>query len=89
MFVHSAVAVNNLGLDQVDFLRGLSLEDKLENMRHVNNLGRSAGAAWGVGDVMRWAENIVSGFEQCLLVELMTYTRTRTTQARSKSRVSP
>lgn len=44
----------------MDFLRGRSLEAKLEALRHVNNLGREVGERWEVDSVMRWDRNEVS-----------------------------
>jgi hypothetical protein len=44
----------------MDFSKGKSLEEKLEAMRHVNNIGREVGRPWGIEGVMRWDRNQVS-----------------------------
>lgn len=60
MFVHSAVASSGVSVRDMAFLRGKSLETKMEDMTHVKNLGRSVGAVWGIGNVARSDENPVS-----------------------------
>lgn len=59
LFVHEAIGTSSK-LKDLDFLRGRSLEDKLEALRHVNNLGREVGGPWGIDSVMRWDRNQVS-----------------------------
>jgi hypothetical protein len=59
MFVHEAIG-SSTQLKDMDFLRGKSLEEKLEALRHVNNIGREVGLAWGIEGVMRWDRNQVS-----------------------------
>ncbi|EIW71678.1 hypothetical protein TREMEDRAFT_60601 [Tremella mesenterica DSM 1558] len=59
LFVHSALPTSG-SLRNVDFLRGETLDKKLDNMRHVNNLGRTVGDHWHVGEVMRWDKNPTS-----------------------------
>jgi hypothetical protein len=55
MFLHSALGSDGAAqkVYEVDFLRGKDIDTKLDNLRHVNNLGRTVGDAWKVGDVMR------------------------------------
>ncbi|ORY34897.1 hypothetical protein BCR39DRAFT_447387, partial [Naematelia encephala] len=61
MFLHSALAAvssqRGLGLRDLDFLRGRSLQEKLDALRDAQNLGREVGSNWSVLDVMRWDEN--------------------------------
>lgn len=57
LFVHEAVGSSSSKLKDIDFLRGRSLEEKLEALRHVNNLGREVGRPWDVQSVMRWDRN--------------------------------
>lgn len=59
LFVHEAVGTST-ELKDLDFLRGKTLEEKLEALRHVNNLGREVGDRWGIDGVMRWDRNAVS-----------------------------
>lgn len=59
LFVHEAIGTSSK-LKDLEFLRGRSLEDKLEALRHVNNLGREVGGQWGIDSVMRWDRNQVS-----------------------------
>lgn len=59
LFVHEAIGSSSK-LKDLDFLRGRSLEDKLEALRHVNNLGREVGSQWAIDSVMRWDRNQVS-----------------------------
>ena len=59
LFVHSSI-MSCAELRGMDFLRGRSLENKLEAMRVEVNLGREVGTPWGVYDVMRWDRNGVS-----------------------------
>jgi hypothetical protein len=66
LFVHSSLPNSNT-LKDVDFLRGRSLEAKLEAMRHVNNLGREVGGRWGLEEVMRWDRNQVSSCDFCFV----------------------
>jgi len=61
LFVHEAVGTST-ELKDLDFLRGKTLEEKLEALRHVNNLGREVGDRWGIDGVMRWDRNAVSRF---------------------------
>ena len=58
MFVHSSIA-SSAELKNLDFLRGRSLENKLEAMRVTLNIGREVGNKWRIGDVMRWDRNEV------------------------------
>lgn len=58
MFVHSSIATSS-ELRSLDFLRGRSLENKLEAMRMAQNVGREVGTPWGVYDLMRWDRNEV------------------------------
>lgn len=39
---------------------GGDIEERLENLVHLNNLGREVGSAWKLQDVMRWQSNVVS-----------------------------
>lgn len=59
MFVHSAVGTAEKAY-AADFLRGKDIETKLEDLRHANNLGRTVGDKWGVGEVMRFDRQEVS-----------------------------
>jgi hypothetical protein len=36
------------------------LEEKLEALRHVGNLGREVGGQWDIESVLRWDRNSVS-----------------------------
>lgn len=45
-----------------------ALEDKVANLTHGMNLGREVGRAWGVGEVMRWQDNWVSGRFEAFVV---------------------
>lgn len=63
MFVHSNIR-SSVDLVDSGFLGGKSLEEKLENLRHVVNLGREVGSRWGVGEVVRWDHN-----EVCLSIQ--------------------
>ena len=65
LFVHEAVGTST-ELKDLDFLRGKTLEEKLEALRHVNNLGREVGDRWGIDSVMRWDRNAVSRFQRLL-----------------------
>lgn len=67
MFVHSAVASSGVGVREMAFLRGKTLEKKMEDMTHVKNLGRSVGGVWGIGKVTRSDENPVSGTTFCMI----------------------
>lgn len=55
MFIHSSVP----NLYAVDFLRGRSLDQKLDALRHQLNLGHQVGDAWKIADFMRWDRNDV------------------------------
>jgi hypothetical protein len=59
IFVHEAIGTSTQ-LKDMDFSKGKSLEEKLEAMRHVNNIGREVGRPWGIEGVMRWDRNQVS-----------------------------
>ncbi|WWC65968.1 mitochondrial 54S ribosomal protein mL57 [Kwoniella dejecticola CBS 10117] len=50
----------SLRTNAVDFLRGSSLEDRLDNLRDTRNLGRLVAPHWGVSDVTRWDRNETS-----------------------------
>ena len=41
-------------------MRGRSLEEKLEALRHVGNIGREVGGQWDIGNVLRFDRNNVS-----------------------------
>jgi hypothetical protein len=58
LFVHEVIGTSTQ-LKDLDFLRGRSLEEKLEALRHVNNLGREVGGPWDISNVMRWDRNHV------------------------------
>ncbi|WWD20170.1 hypothetical protein CI109_104646 [Kwoniella shandongensis] len=64
IFVHdaflSSAAGGGLKVDGTDFLRGKGLQERLDGLRHVNNLGRVLGDEWGVGQVTRWDRNETS-----------------------------
>ncbi|OCF35135.1 hypothetical protein I317_06656 [Kwoniella heveanensis CBS 569] len=60
IFAHDAFRGRDLQVEGSDFLRGLSLEQRLDNLRNTNNLGRTVGTAWRVGDVVRWDRNETS-----------------------------
>ncbi|WVF68564.1 hypothetical protein IAT40_003333 [Kwoniella sp. CBS 6097] len=60
IFAHDAFRGRDLQVEASDFLRGLSLEQRLDNLRNTNNLGRTVGTAWRVGDVVRWDRNETS-----------------------------
>lgn len=66
MFVHSSIPTS-AELRELDFLRGRSLEEKLEAMRMVQNVGREVGTTWGVRDVMRWDRNEVGSSRTSLV----------------------
>ena len=58
LFVHEAIGTSTQ-LNDLDFLRGRSLEEKLEALRHVGNLGREVGGQWDIESVLRWDRNAV------------------------------
>lgn len=58
MFVHSSMSTTN-EVYAADFLRGKDIEGKLDALRHQNNLGRTVGDRWKIGEVMRWDNNEV------------------------------
>lgn len=62
MFIHDLLTRRGVSLEMhgEGWLKNKSLERRLEDLRHVNNLGREVGERWGVGDVMRWDRNEVS-----------------------------
>lgn len=51
MLIHSRASSQSFG----------DIEERIENLVHLNNLGREVGSAWNVQDVMRWQSNVVSG----------------------------
>lgn len=59
MFIHSSVGSSSTSLSSIDFLRGKTLDEKLEALRHSLNLGRQVGEAWKISDYMRWDRNEV------------------------------
>ncbi len=59
MFIHSCIS-STISVRSLDFLRGKGLDGKLEEMRVVQNIGRSVGDPWRVDEVMRWDRNTVS-----------------------------
>jgi hypothetical protein len=59
LFVHEAIGTST-HLKDLDFLRGRSLEEKLEALRHVGNIGREVGGQWDIGNVLRFDRNNVS-----------------------------
>ncbi|KAK4689225.1 hypothetical protein P7C73_g870, partial [Tremellales sp. Uapishka_1] len=62
MFIHSSYR-SETELRASGLLSGKSgLEEKLESLRHVNNLGREVGQLWDVAKVMRWDQNEVSAW---------------------------
>lgn len=63
MFVHSSMSTTN-EVYAADFLRGKDIAGKLEALRHQNNIGRTVGDRWQIGEVMRWDNNEVS-WESC------------------------
>lgn len=55
MFVHRATLETGGGaLEELDFLRGRTLDEKIAALSHPLNLGRELGEKWGVGQYMRW-----------------------------------
>jgi hypothetical protein len=52
----------------MDFLKGRTLEEKLEALRHLNNLGREVAGPWDISSVLRYDRNDV-----CLLLNLSVY----------------
>ncbi|WVR08163.1 hypothetical protein IAU60_005209 [Kwoniella sp. DSM 27419] len=62
IFAHDAFAASSIRMkeDGADFLKGLALEDRLDNLRHTNNLGRTVGSVWGLANVVRWDRNEAS-----------------------------
>ena len=59
LFVHEAIGTST-HLKDLEFLRGRSLEEKLEALRHVGNIGREVGGQWDIGNVLRFDRNNVS-----------------------------
>lgn len=43
-----------MSLEDLDFLRGRTLNEKIAALAHPLNLGRTLGEKYGVGQVMRW-----------------------------------
>ncbi|KAK8849545.1 hypothetical protein IAR55_004880 [Kwoniella newhampshirensis] len=61
IFVHDAfLGTNRLAVEGTDFLRGKGLQERLDGLRHTNNLGRVLGSEWGLGEVIRWDRNETS-----------------------------
>jgi dsRNA-specific ribonuclease len=83
LFVHEAIGTSTQ-LKDMDFLRGKTLEEKLEALRHVNNLGREVGERWGIDSVMRWDRNHVSQSFTLLASELTKKTGTESGHAKIK-----
>ena len=60
MFLHSVLLRTGMSLGDLDFLRGSSLTQRVEDLTHVKNVGSSIGTSWGVDSIMRWDRNPVS-----------------------------
>jgi len=62
MFLHEASAGSAERIRALDFVRDsdTDIEGKMDNLRHVNNLGRTVGQKWNVGSVMRFDRQEVS-----------------------------
>ncbi|WWC92951.1 uncharacterized protein L201_007914 [Kwoniella dendrophila CBS 6074] len=61
LFIHdSYLNSKDFKLDAIDFLKGKSLEDRLDNLRDTRNLGRLVASNWGLADVVRWDRNETS-----------------------------
>jgi hypothetical protein len=67
LFVHEAIGTSTQ-LKDMDFLKGRTLEEKLEALRHLNNLGREVAGPWDISSVLRYDRNDV-----CLLLNLSVY----------------
>lgn len=89
LFVHEATGTSTQ-LRDMEFLRGRSLEEKLEALRHVNNLGREVGGRWGIESVMRWDRNqVFLGFlaNYCMsTIRVLTLEQTGTESGHAKIR---
>ncbi|KAK6908788.1 hypothetical protein I204_01927 [Kwoniella mangroviensis CBS 8886] len=64
MFIHDSFFASSqqtqFKLDASDFLKGKSLEDRLDGLRDTRNLGRLVAPSWGIGEVVRWDRNETS-----------------------------
>ncbi|WVW86780.1 hypothetical protein I302_108834 [Kwoniella bestiolae CBS 10118] len=64
MFIHDSFLPSStttpLRLDASDFLKGKSLEERLDGLRDTRNLGRVVAPHWNVGEVVRWDRNETS-----------------------------
>ncbi|WWC73558.1 mitochondrial 54S ribosomal protein mL57 [Kwoniella pini CBS 10737] len=63
IFIHdffNSVKNEPLSLNGIDFLKGLNLEDRLDNLRDTRNLGRLVAPNWKIEKIIRWDKNETS-----------------------------